>query len=99
MQSQVQFCCSDSSALQNDTCFFWSCVLQVEESAKKSVESASHGSAILKLYNKWHEKLAEEEMGEEGGSGRVASNQANKEKKGLLSKVKATIHSGRKASA
>lgn len=73
------------------------CCAQVEESAKKSVEGASHGSAILKLYNKWHEKLMGEE-GEEGGSTRVSANLANKEKKGLLSKVKASMHSIKKVS-
>lgn len=68
--------------------------MQVEESAKKSVEGASHGSSILKLYNKWHEKLMGE--GEEEESTRVSTNHANKEKKGLLSKVKASIQSGSK---
>lgn len=34
--------------------------LQIEESAKKSVE-ASTGSAALKLYNRWHEKVEEGE--------------------------------------
>ncbi len=69
--------------------------MQVEESAKKSVEAASSGAAILKLYNKWHEKLGEEETSEEGaGGGRVATNQS-KEKKGLLSKVKASISSSK----
>lgn len=34
--------------------------LQIEESAKKSVE-ASTGSAVLKLYNRWHEKVEEGE--------------------------------------
>lgn len=66
--------------------------LQVEESAKKSIEAASSGSAILKLYNKWHEKLAAESMEEEGRT-RIAS---GKEKKGLLSKVKASIQSKEK---
>ena len=63
--------------------------MQVEESAKKSVEAASSGSAILKLYNKWHEKLMLDESGED----RVSTSQV---KKGLLSKVKASIQSGSK---
>ena len=37
----------------------WLWFLQVEESAKKSIEGASNGSAIVKLYNKWHEKVEE----------------------------------------
>lgn len=56
----------------------------MEDSAKKSVESASSGSAILKLYNKWHEKLVTGEGGEEEGR----TTTSGKEKKGLLSKVK-----------
>lgn len=48
------------------------------------MEGASSGSAILKLYNRWHEKLVSEET-------RV--NTSSKEKKGFISKVKATIQS------
>ena len=59
-------------------------LLQLEDSAKKSVEGASSGSAILKLYNKWQEKLVSEEN-------RI--NTPSKERKGFISKVKATIHS------
>lgn len=59
------------------------------------MEGASHGSSILKLYNKWHEKLMGEEVTEEENV-RVSTNHANKEKKGILSKVKASIQSGGK---
>ena len=70
---------------------------QIEESAKRSVEGASSGAAILKLYNKWHEKML---LGESAGgedSGRVATH-SSKEKKGLLSKVKASIQKTTKVS-
>ncbi len=55
--------------------------MQVEESAKKSVEAASNGGAILKLYNKWHERAVHEEGEEE----RVPA--SLQKKRGLLSKV------------
>ena len=47
---------------------------QIEESAKKSVESAT-GSAALKLYNRWHEKV------EEGESEGVQGEDEQKKKK------------------
>lgn len=55
--------------------------MQVEESAKKTVEGASNGSAILKLYNKWHDKVF--------SSGSMDSVERSPSKKGFLSKVKA----------
>lgn len=57
----------------------------MEDSGKKCVEGAGSGSAILKLYNKWHEKLMESSE-EECGGGRLTSGSSGK--KGLLSKVK-----------
>ena len=69
--------------------------MQIEESAKKSVEAASNGAAILKLYNKWHEKASVEEEEEDGAGGsRVSTSHTSK--KGLLSKVKATIQRDKK---
>ena len=53
---------------------------QIEESAKKSVESAT-GSAALKLYNRWHEKL------EEGESEGVQGEEEHKKKKSSRSEV------------
>lgn len=54
---------------------------QIEESAKKSVESAT-GSAALKLYNRWHEKLEEGES--EGVQG---EEEEHKKKKSSRSEV------------
>ena len=55
---------------------------QIEESAKKSVEAATSSSSVLKLYNRWYEKV-------EGGEG-----EGEGEKKGLLQRMKGAIQKG-----
>ena len=58
--------------------------VQIEESAKRPIEGASSGSAILKLYNKWYNMLEEERA-----STTALSNTDSK--KTLFGKVKASI--------
>ncbi len=41
--------------------------VQIEESAKKPVEATSSSSDVLKLYNKWYEKLEPAEDTKEKG--------------------------------
>lgn len=60
----------------------------MEDQAKKLVDGTNSGTDVLRLYNKWHEKVAGEEDLELDGSGSL---QEHKEKKGLLQKVKNAI--------
>ena len=41
--------------------------VQIEESAKKAVEATSSGSDVLRLYNKWYEKVEPAEDTKEKG--------------------------------
>lgn len=51
------------------------------------METANSGADVLRLYNKWHEKLE----AEEGSLPESGSSHEHKEKKGLLQKVKNAI--------